>query len=199
MPSHFPLFSAVFDRSDLLKLLGIIAAAVALYLLAKRFGGGGEAISPTEQFAQAASEAQPPPKKPELIGAIEETEPEPDQPDYVLPAEDLATKRRMNIQIRDWNFAKFDLATGPPDPNSFADELHMDLYDPTTGRRRMQTYFVASPAGLDQMLLDNKWSSMFTPQILILKRYSLDELRAALLEEIGAVEIQRGEVTPEDK
>jgi hypothetical protein len=197
MPSHFPLFSAVFDQSDLLKLLGIIAAAVALYLLAKRFGGGGEAISTTEQFTQAASEVQPVSKTPEPIGAIEE--PEPDQPDYVLPAEELSTKRGMNIQIRDWNFAKFDLATGPPDPNSFADELHMDLYDPTTGRRWMQTYFVASPAGLDQMLLDNKWSSMFTPQILILKRYSLDELRAALLEEIGAVEIQRGEVTPEDK
>lgn len=73
----------------------------------------------------------------------------------------------------------------------------MQLYDPSTGRRWVQTYFVASPRGLDNMLTDSKWNYMFVPQILVLDKYDLRELRSAMLEELGAVEAERGEVASE--
>jgi hypothetical protein len=73
----------------------------------------------------------------------------------------------------------------------------MQLYDPSTGRRWMHTYFVASPNGLTQMLHENKWNYMFLPQILILEHYDVEQMRSAMLEELGTMEAERGEVSPE--
>jgi hypothetical protein len=192
------LFSllAALEPSDVIKLLGIVAAAVFLFLIARRIGGGGETIAaPAESMLQPAPEIEA-----AVESASEAAGPDPDQPDYEPPpSEDAPGPPPRNIRIVQWNFAKFDIASGPPDRNAFADDLHMQLFDPSTGRRWMQTYFVATPGGLQKMLADNRWNYMLVPQMWILDRYDLNELRAAMLEELGAMEVQRGEASAHEE
>ncbi len=179
------------DAMDLLKLLGIVAAAVALFLLAKRVGRGGETIGTLHP-------APVPEPEPEVALKEEPEGPDPDQPGYSpeTDVDEVPGRPPEHIRIENWNFSKFDLVPGPPDRNAFADELNMQLYDPSTGRRWMQTYFVATPDGLNQMLRDHQWNYMFVPQILVLDRYDVGQLRSAMLEELGAAEAERGEVLP---
>ena len=182
------------DSSDLLKLLGLIAAGAALLLIGKRLGSESRSSFP----AETPSISLPSSVGTETAAQAETEGPDPDQLEYTVPEDDgTPGPPPEHIRIEQWNFGKFDLEAGPPDRHAFADEVQMQLYDPSTGRRWMQTYFVATPAGLEKMLEDNKWSYMFIPQILILDRYDLHELQSAMLEEFGAVESQRGDVSPD--
>jgi hypothetical protein len=56
---------------------------------------------------------------------------------------------------------------------------------------------VATPAGLEKMLRKEKLSSMTIPQIIVVARYDLKEIRAAILDDLGATEALRGDVPPE--
>ena len=110
----------------------------------------------------------------------------------------LENPQPRNIQIVNWNFEHFDLSAGPPEPDNFADYLWMELYDASTGHAWKETRFVATPAGLAKMLRQKNWSSMDIPQTLVMSRYDVKELRAGVLDQLGAVESLRGDVPPED-
>jgi hypothetical protein len=43
------MIAFTFDQSDWLKLMGIVTAMVALYIIARRLGGGDEAILPPSE------------------------------------------------------------------------------------------------------------------------------------------------------
>jgi hypothetical protein len=184
---------STFDQSDWLKLLGIAGAAVTLYLIAKRLGGGDEPYpSPTET---SDSTSQTEVSEPE--GSQDPGGDDADQPcseDQLTAEEEV---QPQNIQIADWNFAKFEIAAGPPDRDSFADELTVDLYDKSTGHAWQQTYFVATPAGLEKMLRANKSNFMSLPQVLVMNRYDVTQLRKAVLNDLEAMEEERGEVPPD--
>jgi hypothetical protein len=112
--------------------------------------------------------------------------------------EALGTPPPRNIRIINWNFEHFDLSTGPPDPDSFADYLWMELYDASTGHAWKQSRFVATPAGLEKILRKDGWGSMDIPQTILMPRYDVKELRAAVLDQLGAIEASRGDAPPED-
>ena len=99
-----------------------------------------------------------------------------------------------NTKITDWSFATFEIAAGPPDRNCFAEELWVDLHDDSSGHNWRQTYFVATPAGLQKTLRESKSKFIFIPKVLVMDRYDAKELRVVLLEDLAAMEEERGDV-----
>jgi hypothetical protein len=85
------------------------------------------------------------------------------------------------IRMTKFFFEKVDAIPGPTDPNVFADELHVQLYDPDSGNYWWQSYFVASPRGLAQILHDKSWKYLYTAEILVLPQYDLEEIRRAVV------------------
>ena len=199
MPLSFASFvTSTFDQSDWLKLMGIVGAMVALYLLARMLGGGDDSVTPpvynsgSTQFSASQTELTVPP---ETHDAEEDDLDEPD--DKEQPTIDAEEVQPRNIQISDWSFAKFEVEAGPPDRDSFADELSVNLYDKSTGHTWNQTYLVATPAGLEKKLRRSKSSFMILPQILVMNRYDVSQLRKAVLGDLGAMEAERGDVPPD--
>jgi len=90
------------------------------------------------------------------------------------------------IRIKKFFFEKVDAIPGPDDPSVFADELHVELYDPDSDHWWWQSYFVATPAGLAQILREKSWKYLHAPQILVLPRYDLEEIRGAVISRIMA-------------
>jgi len=83
-------------------------------------------------------------------------------------------------------FDKVDLTAGPTEPEVFADDLHVELCDPDSGYRWWQSYFVATPQGLAKILRDKSWKYLHAPEILVLPRYDLEEIRRAVVSRIMA-------------
>ena len=91
-----------------------------------------------------------------------------------------------NLRIRKLYFDKADAVPGPDDPEVFADELHVELYDPESGHAWWQSYFVATPQGLAKVLHEKSWRYLHAPQILAFPRYNLEEIRRAVVSRIVA-------------
>jgi hypothetical protein len=190
------IFVLGLDQADWLKLMGIATAMVALYIIARRLGGGDETVPPPSEVP-APIETQIPTMEPPDGGYPEVEDLE--QVDYEPEVTEAPkTPQPRNIRIINWNFEHFDLSAGPPDPNSFADYLWMELFDASTGHAWKQSRFVATPAGIAKMLHKDEWGSMEIPQTIVMARYDLKELRAAVLDQLGAIEATRGDVPPED-
>ncbi len=90
------------------------------------------------------------------------------------------------IRIRKLYFDKADVSPGPADPEVFADDLHIELYDPETGHSWWQSYFIATPLGLAEILREKHWRYLHAPSILVLPRYDLEEIRRAVISRIVA-------------
>jgi hypothetical protein len=91
-----------------------------------------------------------------------------------------------NLRIRKLYFNKAETIPGPDDSEVFADELNIELYDPESGHAWWQSYFVATPQGLAKILHDKSWRYLHAPQILVFPRYSLEEIRRAVVSRIVA-------------
>lgn len=99
-----------------------------------------------------------------------------------FPADPLLGK----IQIRKFYFAKTEARPGPDDPDVFADELFVQLYDPDTSWSWWQSYFVVTPKGLANVLKEKHWKYLHAPQLLAVPRYDLEEIRRAVVSRIVA-------------
>lgn len=187
-----------FDPSDWMKALLIAAATIGLFLIAKRLGGGDSSTSSPEAHSDATHPYFEAPEQAESKAAEPAANDNSDQLDQQAePVAEDDESRPKNIRITDWNFATFEVRDGPPDPTSFADDLTVNLYDRSSDHSWTQSYFVATPAGVEKMLQDKKWKSMFLPPVLVLSRYDVAELRAAILDDLGAMEEERGDVPPD--
>lgn len=91
-----------------------------------------------------------------------------------------------NIRIRKFYFKKTDVTPGPADPDIFADELHIQLYDPDTDHDWWQSYFVATPQGLADILREKHWRYLHAPDVIVLPRFDLEEIRKAVVSRIVA-------------
>jgi hypothetical protein len=91
-----------------------------------------------------------------------------------------------NLRIRKFYFKKADAIPGPDDPEVFADELNIELYDPDSGHAWWQSYFVATPQGLAKHLREKSWRYLYAPEILVFPRYNLEEIRRAVVSRISA-------------
>jgi hypothetical protein len=90
------------------------------------------------------------------------------------------------LRIRKFYFKKADAIPGPDDPEVFADELNIELYDPDSGHAWWQSYFVATPQGLAKLLREKSWRYVHAPEILVFPRYNLEEIRRAVVSRIRA-------------
>jgi hypothetical protein len=88
------------------------------------------------------------------------------------------------IQITKFFFKKLDAIPGPPDPGTFADELTVEIYDPDSDHKWLQSYFVASPQGLSEILRDKSWKYLYATEMLVLPKYDLEEIRRAVVSRI---------------
>ena len=105
-----------------------------------------------------------------------------------------------NIRIRKFYFKKADAIPGPDDPEVFADELNIELYDPDSGHAWWQSYFVATPQGLARLLREKSWRYLHAPEILVFPRYNLEEIRRAVVSRIMADhEYFKGKVREEEE
>jgi len=91
-----------------------------------------------------------------------------------------------SLRIRKFYFKKADAIPGPDDPEVFADELNIELYDPDSGHAWWQSYFVATPQGLAKLLREKSWRYLHAPEILVFPRYNLEEIRRAVVSRITA-------------
>ena len=91
-----------------------------------------------------------------------------------------------NIRIRKFYFKKADAIPGPDDPEVFADELNIELYDPDSGHAWWQSYSVATPQGLARLLREKSWRYLHAPEIRVFPRYELEEIRRAVVSRIRA-------------
>jgi hypothetical protein len=102
-----------------------------------------------------------------------------------------------NLRIRKFYFKKADAIPGPDDPEVFADELNIELYDPDSGHAWWQSYFVATPQGLAKVLREKSWRYLHAPEILVFPRYNLEEIRRAVVSRISTEnEIFKGKEQP---
>lgn len=90
------------------------------------------------------------------------------------------------LRIRKFYFDKTDVVPGPADPEVFADDLHLELYDPDSNHAWWQSYFVATPQGLARVLREKSWRYLHAPDILVFPRYNLEEIRRAVVSQIVA-------------
>ena len=104
------------------------------------------------------------------------------------------------IRITKFFFKKVDAVPGPEDPEVFADELHIELYDPDSGHSWWQSYFVATPQGLAKILREKSWKYLHAPDILVLPRFDLEEIRRAAVSRIMAdYDYFKAEKQPEEE
>ena len=84
------------------------------------------------------------------------------------------------VRVMQFNFEHFDAVPGPPDPENFADELIVELYDSASDFRWTATYVVATPAGIRKLMDDERWSFFYATEIFIVRRYDLQIIREAV-------------------
>jgi hypothetical protein len=84
------------------------------------------------------------------------------------------------VRVMQFNFEHFDAVPGPPDPESFADELIVELYDSVSDFRWTATYAVATPSGIRKLMDDERWNFFYATEIFIVRRYDLETIRKAV-------------------
>ena len=94
------------------------------------------------------------------------------------------------VRVTQFNFSHFDAVPGPPDPECFADELILELYDSVSDFRWTATYVVATPAGIRKMMDDERWNFFYATEIFVVRRYDLETIREAVYGRIKEVHEQ---------
>jgi hypothetical protein len=174
------MLAAISASDDALKLLLLIAVGSGLIVL----GRWSSHLSATDKRDFPANIPTPdtsllPPSEPATTRVWP---PSAEEVAASLPFDPLLGK----IRIKKLFFEKADAIPGPDDPDVFADDLNVELYDPDSGHTWWQSYFVATPQGLAKILRDKSWKYLHAPEILVLPRYDLEEIRRAVVSRIMA-------------
>ena len=175
------MLAAIFPASeDALKLLLLVAAGVGLLALG-RWGSRLGAASSRDSLANAPT-PDPLERSPGGGSSAKAWPPSAEEVAASLPYDPVLG----NLRIRKFYFKKADAIPGPDDPEVFADELNIELYDPDSGHAWWQSYFVATPQGLAKLLREKSWRYLHAPEILVFPRYNLEEIRRAVVSRIMA-------------
>jgi hypothetical protein len=176
--SMLPAVSSV--TGDILRFLFLVVIGGGLLALGRwssRLGAPPIPDSPANAPTPDADELQPDDKRAPRVWP-----PSAEEIAASFPFDPLLGK----IQIKKFFFKKVDAIPGPADPEIFADELHAQLYDPDTDHGWWQSYFVATPEGLAGILRDKSWKYLYAPEMLVVPRYDLEEIRRAVVSRIMA-------------
>ena len=106
-----------------------------------------------------------------FVGATEEQR----RQDQAPVSDDLGRVRVVRL-----NFEHFDAVPGPPDPECFADELILELYDSVSDFRWTVSYVIATPRGISKRMDDEDWNFLYATEIFLLRRYDLELIRRAV-------------------
>ncbi len=88
------------------------------------------------------------------------------------------------LQLRSYFFEHCD-GTDLPDTDVFFDDLHLDIYDPRTGRAWTQAITIATPGGLAEQLHQNRWDYLEGDGMLVLPRFNLQAVLRAAMQRIA--------------
>ena len=152
---------------------GLIALGRWSSRLAGTQSGESPADAPTPDVRDLVPEGESSPKK---------WPPSAEQVAASLPYDPSLGK----LQIKKFFFDKTDVFPGPSDPEIFADDLHLELYDPDSGHSWWQSFFIATPQGLAAILREKHWRYLHAPDVLVFPRYDLEEVRRAVVSRIRA-------------
>ena len=108
--------------------------------------------------------------------------PEDAQEGGLLPA------RTVSLGVRLIRFKSFDAETGPPDPESFCDDVNVEI---SFKRGVMPWDFtVATPKWLAENIRGTEWDSQYFRQMLVVPHYDYERITAELLHRI-TTELER--------
>jgi hypothetical protein len=168
-------FQTSWLQQDGPKLLVFATCAIAVFALARWAGSKSE-----------SSYTLPPPTADPKLSFT----PVPDPDGDVHPR-----MRIRGVEIRSFYFGTFNALTGPPDPESFCDELTVEIEYVETGDLSTWGFTVGTPKGFEALLREKKWQLLYSPAVFIFQRYDLAKIREAVVERI---EIDSS-IKPEDK
>ncbi len=89
--------------------------------------------------------------------------------------------------ILNYHFARTDLLRGPADPDRFYDEFFLEAQDPESEHVWTYSYAVATPAGLRQLMDDEKFDSLYFDRVVIVPRWDLKLILGTVMDEIMKV------------
>ena len=153
------------------KLLLMLAALISLFVVARWLSARAETSAHDPTFVPAETPAARPMILPH------DGVPDPNAP--VHPEMDLGP-----VILKKLYFEGFDAISGPTDPLSFADDVTVEVYFKHSGSLFENTYTVATPAGVAQLLRDKEWDILYSPQIFVVNRYDLALIRQTIVEHI---------------
>jgi hypothetical protein len=168
---------------DPIKIVIFIAAFALLLLLGRMLASAGE----------VHASSLPPPSFPpdESSGAGEEsllpapTGAEIEFPIKLPPVTRMPDGTYNRPVFLNYYFGKTDLVKGPPDPASFFDEFTLEAEDPETGQQQIFEYTIATPAGLRQVMDQEKFASLYIEsKTVIVVRWDLSLILETISEEI---------------
>jgi len=174
------LFAALALPRDGLKFLLLLVSGGGLLALGRwssRLGGSRGAAFPAD-----APTPDPQELMPETPSSAKVWPPSAEEAADSLPFDPSLG----NLRIRRWFFDKTDTTPGPQDPEVFADDLHIELYNPDSSHSWWRDYFIATPQGLTNILREKHWRYLHAPDILVFPRYDLEEIRRAVVGRIVA-------------
>jgi len=155
------------------KLLVILAAMISLFMAGRWISAHSESSAHDPTLIQDET----PSVRPTILKGADDATPDPNAP--IHPEMDFGP-----VVLRKLYFNGFDAAGGPADPLSFVDDVTLEVYFKHTGALFENTYTVATPAGLGQLLRDKEWDILYSPEIFIVNRYDLKLIRETILERI---------------
>jgi len=173
--------NAAADALRLLVLVAIGGGLLALGRWSSRLGASPRPDSPPDEPSPDARELRPGPYSDDKR-VPQVWPPGAEEVAASFPFDPLLGK----IQIKRFFFKKADAIPGPEDADAFADELYVQLYDPDTDHGWWQSYFVATPEGLSRILREKSWKYLYAPEVIVVPRYDLEEIRRAVVVRIMA-------------
>jgi hypothetical protein len=155
------------------KLLVILAAMIALFMVGRWISARAESSAHDPTLIQHET----PSVRPTVVQEPNDPSPDPNAP--VHPEMDFGP-----VVLRKLYFGGFDTASGPADPLSFVDDVTVEVYFKQTGSLYENTYTIATPTGLSQLLRDKEWDILYSPEIFIVNRYDLKLIRETVMDHL---------------
>jgi hypothetical protein len=100
-------------------------------------------------------------------------------------AEELGS--RSGLILQRYYFRNTELETGPSDPTDFYDELFIDLEDPDSSQKFQNTIHVATPRGLERVMVEENWDSVIGGELLIVRKYDQQTILNAAVEHLQEI------------
>ena len=94
---------------------------------------------------------------------------------------------RSSLVVSRYYFRHADADSAPADPSDFYDELFIDLRETDSAQTWQNSIHVATPRGLDRMMIEEHWDSVIGGELLIVRKYDLDTILKAAIEHLQEI------------